>query len=64
MYLYDQPHREWEIAPETLRRFIIGIGVAAGFVVLLNVLGSLGPNVWDRLQPTDVAQQIQTIGSM
>jgi hypothetical protein len=61
MFTDDQPHREWEMTLGAQHKFTIGVVVAAGFVVLMNLLASTGPNVWDQLQPSGVAHRIETI---
>jgi hypothetical protein len=63
MFTDYQPYRG-EMTAETQLRLTTGVAVAAGFVVLLNLLAA-GPGIWDRLQPTEVSQRIiQTIGSI
>ena len=64
MLVDDQPNRKGEMTPETQRKFIIGVAVVAGLVALMNLLASAGPGVWDRLQPSNVAQRIQMIHSI
>jgi hypothetical protein len=64
MLINDQPNRKGEMTPETQRKFIIGVAVVAGLVALTNLLASAGPGVWDRLQPSNVAQRIQMIRSI
>ena len=64
MLIDDQPYREGEMTAETQRKFIIGVAVVAGLVALMNLLASAGPGVWDRLQPSSVAQHIQMIRSI
>ena len=61
MLIKDQPYREGEMTAETQRMFIIGVAVVAGLVALMNLLASAGPGVWDRLQPSNVAQRIHSI---
>ena len=64
MLIKDQLYREREMTAETQRKFIIGVAVVAGLVALMNLLASAGPGVWDRLQPSNVAQRIQMIRSI
>ena len=64
MLIKDRPYREGEMTAETQRKFIIGVAVVAGLVALMNLLASAGPGVWDRLQPSNVAQRIQMIRSI
>ena len=64
MLINDQPNRKGEMTPETQRKFIIGVAVVAGLVALMNLLASAAPGVWDRLQPSNVAQRIQMIRSI
>ena len=64
MLIKDQPYREGRMTAETQRKFIIGVAVVAGLVALMNLLASAGPGVWDRLQPSSVAQRIQMIRSI
>ena len=64
MLVDGQPNRKGEMTPETQRKFIIGVAVVAGLVALMNLLASAGPSVWDRLQPSSVAQRIQMIRSI
>ena len=53
----NQPHREWEIPPETQRKLTVGVAFVAALVVLINLIGGPGPNIWDLLQPDGVAHR-------
>jgi len=51
MYLEDEPHPEWEMTSKTQRRFSFGAAVVVVVVLLLNLLGSPGPSIWDHERP-------------
>lgn len=59
MFAHDQLHREWEMTPWTQRKFIIGVAVVAGLVVLMNLLA--GASIGDQLRPDGVAHRLATI---
>jgi hypothetical protein len=51
MYVDDQPKPDWEMTRKTQRRFSFGVFVVVVVVVLLNLLGTPGPSMWDHQQP-------------
>ena len=55
----NQPHREWE--SETQRKLTVGVAFVAALVVLINLIGGPGPNIWDLLQPDGVAHRLAMI---
>jgi hypothetical protein len=61
IFHYDQFHREWEMAPDTQRKSALGVAVAAALVVLVNLVGGAGPNVWDQLRPDGVAHRLAIV---
>jgi hypothetical protein len=61
MFHYDQSHPEWEMAPETQRKLALGVAVAAALVVLINLVGGAGPNIWDQLRPDGVAHSLTVV---
>lgn len=61
MFIDDQTYREGKITSKMQRKLIIGVAVVAGFVALMELFVSAGPSVWDRLQPSSVAQRIEMI---
>ncbi len=52
MYFEDESHRDWEMSPKTQRRFSLGVAIVAVVVVLLNLLGTPGPSMWNHEQPS------------
>jgi hypothetical protein len=61
MFHYDQSHPEWEMALETQRKLALGVAVAAALVVLINLVGGAGPNIWDQLRPDGVAHRLTIV---
>jgi hypothetical protein len=61
MFHYDQFHRDWEMTPETQRKLALGVAVAAALVVLINLVGGPGPNIWDQLRPDGVAHSLAMV---
>jgi hypothetical protein len=61
MFHYDRFHREWEMTPETHRKLALGVAVAAALVVLINLVGGPGPNIWDQLRPDGVAHRLAIV---
>ena len=57
----NQPHRGWEIPPETQRKLTVGIALVAALVVFINLIGGPGPNIWDLLQPDGVVHRLAMI---
>ena len=49
---------------KTQRNLIIGVAVVAGFVALMDLFANAGPSLWNRLQPSSVAQRIEMIRSI
>ena len=61
MFHHDQTRREWEMTPETQRKLTLGVAVAAALVVLINLVGGPGPNIWDQLRPDGVAHRLTIV---
>ena len=61
MLHYDQSHREWEMTPETQRKLTLGLTVAAALVLLTNLAGGSGSNIWDQLRPDGVAHNLTIV---
>ena len=64
MFIDDQIYREGKMTAKTQRNLLIGVAVVAGFVALMDLFASAGPSLWDRLQPSSVAQRIEMIRSI
>ena len=61
MFHYDQSDREWEMTPEMQRKLTLGLAVAATLVVVINLVGGPGPNIWDQLRPDEVAHHLTMV---
>jgi hypothetical protein len=61
MFYYDQFHREWEMTPEMQRKLTLGVAVAAALVLLINLAGGPGLNIWDQLRPDEVAHRLAIV---
>jgi|SwirhisoilCB2_FD_contig_31_12767996_length_320_multi_3_in_0_out_0_1 hypothetical protein len=59
MYLDDQAKLDWAMVPKAQGKLAVGIALAAGFVVLMNLLAGTGPSPLGQLQPNEVAQRLQ-----